>query len=93
MVTSLYLRRSCGVLLMVLCLCICVIAQMLGVPTTLLSPAGSADLLGSSVLEGFSVLPQVPEALVAVTFVAVWSFLSAMHVPVMASAVFHPPVR
>lgn len=85
--------RSWGILLGVLCLCICVIAQMLGVPTTLLNPAGSADLLGSSVLEGFSVLPQVLEVLLAATFVAVCSFLSAMHVPVIAAAVFHPPVR
>ncbi len=91
--TSLNSSRSWGVLLGVFCLCLCVLAQMLGVPTTLLSPAGSADLLGSSVLEGFSMLPQVPEALVAATFVAVWSFLSAMHVPVIAAAVFHPPVR
>jgi hypothetical protein len=40
-------------------LCLCVVVQMLGVPATLLSPDGASDLLGASVLEGFSILPSV----------------------------------
>lgn len=93
MITSLYSSRSWGILLVVLCLCLCVLAQMLGVPATLLNPASSADLLGSSVLEGFSVLPLIPELLVAATSVVVWRFVFSMHVPVMAATLFHPPVR
>lgn len=85
--------RSRGVLLMVLVLCLCIVAQMLGVPVTLLSPADSPDQVGSSVLEGFSVPPPTVEFLLAGTSVKVSDRSSVMHVPVIASALFHPPVR
>src|SRR3990167_5686336 len=91
MTTTLYPSRSRGLLLIVFCLCLCVMAQMLGVPATLLSPADSSDPLGSSVLEGFSVIPQVPELLHPVTSTAVLDFLFAVHVPVIAATLFHPP--
>lgn len=68
-------------------------AQMLGVPATLLNPADSSDLLGSSVLEGFSVIPPSPDIALSAISVAAPNFSSFSHVPVMASAVFHPPVR
>jgi hypothetical protein len=68
-------------------------AQMLGVPAMLLSPADSSDLLGSSVSEGFSIIPPSPDISLPATSVAAPHFSSSAHVPVMASAVFHPPVR
>ena len=80
-------------MLIVCCLCLCVMAQMLGVPATLLSPADSPDLLGSSVLEGFSILPPPPDMSLPATSVAASSFSSLSHVPVLASVLFHPPVR
>lgn len=80
-------------MLIVCCLCLCVMVQMLGVPATLLSPADSPDLLGSSVLEGFSILPPSPDMSLPATSAAAPDFSSLSHVPVMVSAVFHPPVR
>ncbi|MCS6284115.1 MAG: hypothetical protein H8K08_01700 [Nitrospira sp.] len=93
MTTTLYTRCPAGWLLIVCCLCLCVMVQMLGVPATLLSPADSPDLLGSSVLEGFSILPPSPDMSLPATSAAAPDFSSLSHVPVMVSAVFHPPVR
>lgn len=78
---------------MALGLCVCVLVQMLGVPATLLSPADFVDLLGSSVLEGFSVLPQVPQVFRSVTSAMALDLTPAAPVPVLASALFHPPVQ
>lgn len=87
----LQIRR--GVLILVTLLCLCVLFQMLGVPATLLSPADAADALGASVLEGFSLPPSLPQ----LAFQAnTWLFVDAhplVHVPVLASAPFHPPVH
>lgn len=93
MMDSVYTRRSRSGLLIVLCLCVCVMAQMLGVPVTLMNPGEFSDLLGSSVLEGFSVLPQVPKLLLSFTLSVLVDVSSPAHVPVIASALFHPPVR
>ena len=42
----------------VMILCVCITLQMLGVPATLLNPAGGeSDTGGGSVLEGFTLLP------------------------------------
>lgn len=94
MATSLYLSRLRGLVPIVFCLCVCVMVQMLGVPATLLSPADSLDdLLGSSVSEGFSVLPPSPDMYVPAKSVAAPAFSFLSHVPVIASTVFHPPIR
>lgn len=93
MITTLYSSRSKSLLLMVLCLCFCVMAQMLGVPPTLLSPADSSDLFGSSLLEGFSVIPQSPELILPTTSIAILNFSPPVHVLVIAATLFHPPVR
>jgi hypothetical protein len=77
---------------MVLVLCICVTMQMLGVPGTLLNPALSSDILGSSVLEGFS----VPSTLLQLTPLketfAVTEKPLSLHLPILASVLFHPPL-
>ena len=86
------LRIQSGVLSLVALLCLCVLFQMLGVPATLLSPGDAADTLGASVLEGFSLLPSLPQlALRAYTWPVVDTH-ALVHVPVLASAPFHPPV-
>jgi hypothetical protein len=85
--------RSRGIrTVVILFLCISVLMQMLGVPLTLLSPVLSLDTLGESVLEGFSIPPTVP----LVTRNSKTGFVTdtqpSVHVPILASAVFHPPL-
>ena len=82
-----------GALLMTLCLCLCVMVQMLGVPATLLSPADSSDLLGSSVLEGFSLIPPSPELFLPTIFGAMSNISPPVHAFVITDTLFHPPVR
>jgi hypothetical protein len=77
---------------MVMLLCLCVMAQMLGVPMTLLNPAGAADTLAAAVLEGFSVPPTVPQLTLSAQTGPVTDAQPFVHVPVLASALFHPPV-
>lgn len=93
MSTTLYSSGSRGWLLIVFCLCLCVMAQMLGVPATLLSPADSSDLPGSSVLEGFSVIPPSPELTLPATSIAMVNFSPPEPVLVIAATLFHPPAR
>lgn len=94
MATTLYPSRLRNLVPIVFCLCVCVLVQMLGVPATLLSPADSPDdLLGSSVSEGFSVIPPFPDIYVPADSVAAPAFSFFSHVPVIASALFHPPLR
>ncbi|WP_455371260.1 hypothetical protein [Petrachloros mirabilis] len=80
------------VLSLVMLLCLCIVLQMLGVPTTLLSPVDAADALGASVLEGFSVLPALPQPELQIEICSVTDVHSSMHVPVLAFVHFHPPV-
>ncbi len=87
-------RPSKGIrTVIILFLCLSVIIQMLGVPPTLLSPALPLDAPGESVLEGFSIPPTVP----LVTRSSKTTYLSdtqpSVHVPILASAVFHPPLH
>lgn len=77
----------------VIFLCICVFMQMLGVPVTLLSPELSPDTLGASVLEGFSVPPTVPQLTPSSETVPVTDDSPSVHVPILASVMFHPPVH
>jgi len=77
---------------MVMVLCFFVVVQMLGVPVTLLSPFEAADTMGASVLEGFSIPPTVPQLTPSSETVPVTDDSSSVHVPVLASALFHPPV-
>jgi len=85
--------RSRGIrTVVILFLCLSVIMQMLGVPPTLLSPALSLDTLGESVLEGFSIPPTVPLLIRSSKTSSVMDAQPSMHVPILASALFHPPV-
>ena len=77
----------------VLFLCVCVVLQMLGVPVTLLNPSDSSDALGGSVLEGFSVMPALPEMILFSRQGSFPNVCASAHVPILASALFHPPVE
>jgi hypothetical protein len=74
-------------------LCLSIIMQMLGVPLTLLSPALPLDTAGESVLEGFSIPPTVPLVARSSKPAFVIDTQSSVHVPILASAVFHPPLH
>ncbi|MEO7862320.1 MAG: hypothetical protein ABIU05_18185 [Nitrospirales bacterium] len=76
----------------ILFLCLSVIMQMLGVPLTLLSPALSLDTLNESVLEGFSIPPTVPLVTRSSKIGSVTDTQPSVHGPILASAVFHPPL-
>jgi hypothetical protein len=82
------LRHAGTSLLMLLCLC--VILQMLGVPSTLLNPA--FDAVESSVFEGFALLPAHPGLPPLSPFAAITDLRLAMHMPLLAETLFHPPV-
>lgn len=78
---------------LVLFLCLCVILQVLGVPVTLLNPDDNADALAASVLEGFSVPPTLPELALSSESVLLSDVHPFVHVPLLTSALFHPPIR
>jgi hypothetical protein len=79
-------------LALIMLLCLFVVVQMLGVPVTLLSPVEAADTLAAPVLEGFSVPPPVPKLTLSGQAESVLDSQPSVHTPVLASALFHPPV-
>jgi hypothetical protein len=78
---------------MVVLLCLCVMVHMLGVPMTLLNPGGAADTLAASAYEGFSVPSSLPKLMPSFEMVSVTDTQPFVHMPVLASALFHPPVH
>lgn len=85
-------RRGKVCMAMVVLLCLCIMVQMLGVPVTLLNPGGAADTLAVSVSEGFSVPSSLPQLTPSVEMVPVTDAQPSVHVPVLASVLFHPPI-
>lgn len=76
-------------------LCVCVLAQMLGAPVTLVTLVTlltEADTLTESVLEDFSVLPSVPEPERPSLLRLSVEFHPSLYLPVLATSVFHPPL-
>ena len=73
-------------------LCLFVVLHMLGVPVTLLNLVEAADTPAASVFGGLSVPPTVPQLTLSAKTVPVIDAHPSMHVPVLASAPFHPPV-
>ena len=74
-------------------LCLSILIQMLGVSPTLLSPALSLDTVGESVLEGFSIPPTIPLVTRPSKTAFVIDTQPSVHVPILASTVFHPPLH
>ena len=77
---------------LILFLCLCVVCQMLGVPATLLNPAGSADLFAAAHLEGFSVPPTSPTLYVHSGFSIPPEDPLTADVPILLNSLFHPPL-
>jgi hypothetical protein len=73
-------------------LCLCVIVKMLGVPATLLSPDGASDILGASVLEGFSLLPPVIDIAPSSEAETASDIQYVPLRPLLITVPFHPPV-
>lgn len=79
-------------MVMVGLLCLCIVVQMLGVPVTLLSPVGTVETLSASASEGFSVPSSIPQLTPAIEMVLVTDSPPSVHIPVLASTLFHPPL-
>lgn len=78
-------------LFLVLFLCLSVMAQMLGVPTTLLNPAADSDILGASVLEGFSVPPCFTHLDLMTKVATNFHLPPTGNGPILVASLFHPP--
>lgn len=73
-------------------LCFFVLVQMLGVPVTLLNPLEPADTQRVSILEGFSVPSLLPELTSSFETATAPDAQPSVHLPVLASVLFHPPI-
>jgi len=84
--------RTIGVACLVVLLCVCVVAQMLGAPVTLLGLLNS-DMLTESepVSEDFSALTPLPEPERPGLLRVVSEFRPVRQLPVLITSVFHPP--
>ena len=69
-----------------------ILVQMLGVPVTLLNPHEAADTQRASVLEGFSVPSSLPQLTSSFETDTTTDAQPSVHLPVLASALFHPPL-
>jgi hypothetical protein len=75
-------------------LCACIVVQMLGLPGTLPDPAASVGALTSSVLEECTAPPALPKTVPChANFFPASDHSFFLHLPVLASTLFHPPVR
>lgn len=85
---SSYRVRSASLLF----LCVCVVLQMLGVPATLLDPAGSADSFAAAALEGLSLPPTPLTLYIQSRFSIALEVPLAADVPILLDSFFHPPL-
>lgn len=86
-----WLARPAGRKFLVL-LCFCVFFQMLGVPAPLLDAGGSFDIGESSVLEAWAIHSSSLELYAASGFVRIDERQRSMCVPILAGALFRPPL-
>lgn len=84
-------NRRYGLFAVVVLLCFCVLAQMLGMPVTMLALVTSADILMESVSEDFSLTPVMPEPGTSGSSSVHAVGQPAVHLPVFVTSVFHPP--
>jgi hypothetical protein len=85
-----YIGKACMAIALLLSLFILV--QMLGVPVTLLNPLEAADTQRTSILEGFSVPSSFPQLTSSFETETAPDAQPSVHLPVLASMLFHPPV-
>lgn len=84
--------QTIGLRSLVFVLCVCVLAQMLGLPVTLLSLMNASDMLTESVCEDPSILPLVPELRPSSVLRLCIDGHPISDLPVFATSVFHPPL-
>ena len=80
-----------GLLSVIVVLSFCVLAQMLGLPVTMLALVNSSDILMESVSEDFSLTSEVPELGLSVSSHIRAIIQPSVHLPVFVTSVFHPP--
>lgn len=76
----------------VMLLCLSILVQMLGVPFTLLNPLEAADTQSASILEGFSIPTSLPHLTPSFETDTATDAPPSVHLPVLASVLFHPPI-
>ena len=79
-----------GSMFLVVALCLCVLAQILGSPITLNSLI-TADLSIESVSDGYTVPPQATEHTNIPTFSSIETELSPSGSRLLETSIFHPP--
>lgn len=84
------IRKACMAIALLLSLF--VLVQMLGVPITLLNPLEAGDTQRASILEGFSVPSSLPQLMSSFEAETAPDAQPSVHLPVLASVLFHPPV-
>ena len=82
--------RETGLAFLIVCLCICVMSQMLGTPLTLIGLLTS-DIPVESVSEDFSIPPISPEPESASRSGLHEKGEPVLHLSVFVTSVFHPP--
>lgn len=83
-------RRGVGVVCLILCLSLCVLVQMLGVPVTLLSLL-ILDTPAESLSEDFSVLPILLKPPAPGRIASHVEIQGLVYHPIFSTAIFHPP--
>jgi hypothetical protein len=77
---------------LLLMLCLCVFFQMLGVPAPLLDAGASFEISESSIQEGWAIQS------LSLQLPAVWGYAlvadaqRSVRIPILAGALFHPPL-
>src|SRR4029078_11700723 len=88
--------KSVGSCTLVVCimlfLCVCLLAQMLGMPITLFSLLNASDMLIEPTSEDFSLLPRAPGPGTESRPLFHTELSPNIHRPIFITAVFHPPL-
>ena len=80
------------VVCIMLFLCVCVLVQMLGMPTTLFSLLNASDMLVEPTSEDFSLPPRVPGPGTESQPLFYIELSPNVHRPIFITSVFHPPL-
>ena len=78
---------------LVILLSLCVLVQMLGVPSSMLEPGGSFDLEESSLLEGWSIHAGYAFLPPGFRLTSIADADPILNVPILARSLLRPPLR
>lgn len=84
-------NQQYGLIIAVGLLCVCVLAQVLGVPGTLIDLLTSSDTLVEAASEDDSLTPAVTEPEASALNFAHVIAQASVHLPLFVTSVFHPP--